>query len=318
MTWDINFQSADELVQTFKKHNNQAYDLFQKHPEYEEVLIKRAEEAGYNYFEVMNVGNAEEVIIFQLWEDILSLFTEEEVSELKKRVAIGLVNSGEHRARVERTKYDVILINYGMITFINQCTKYKIASNELEYIEFCDRKEPKTVTLDDINTFYNELIGNYRTHGVPFGPLILLAKEADFLRGDMLYVKELFIVSHELAHILLDHREQSHEVEYHADHLAYRITKDVLTKKRIWLNEKFMLLALKDLFQDMQHLRGAVESPTHPQPYGRLLQLTTSYYGEKLANALKKALLYGDNGEYEKLLSEIPDYPQNVLQQGSD
>ncbi len=310
MNWDISIQSAKDLVKEFKQRENQTYDLFQKHPEYQEVLIKRAEEAGFDYFELENVGRAEEVVILQLWEDILSVFTVDEVEDLKHRVAVGLINSGEHRARVERLKYDAILISYGMLTFINQCTKYNLAANEPQYIVFCDRKDPKMIMENDINAFYYELIGNYKRHRIPFGPLILLDQEADFLRGDMLYVKELFLVSHELAHILLDHREQSHEAEYHADHIAYRIVKDVLTKKRNWLNEKFMLLALKDLFQDMQHLTGAVESQTHPMPYNRLHQLTISYYGPQMASALKKALIYGDYTDYDELLSELPDYPR--------
>lgn len=310
MTWDISFQSAKDLVQEFKKRENQAYDLFQKHPDYEDTLKKRAEEAGFDYFELVNVGCAEKVVVFELWEDILSVFTIDEVTELKKRVAIGLVNSGEHRARVERFEYDAILISYGLLTFINQCTKYIIASNEPQYIVFCDRKDPKAITVNDINAFYYELIGNYKAHRVPFGPLILLDQKADLLRGDMLYVKELFVVSHELAHILLDHRKQTHEAEYHADQLAYRIVKDVLFKKRNWLNEKFMLVALKDLFQDMQHLVGAVESQTHPLPYNRLYQLTITYYGPHMASALKKALIYGDYAEYEEILRGLPDYPQ--------
>lgn len=311
MTSDINFQSAKELVDEFKRLGNNAYDIFTKHPDYEEELIRRAKEADLDYYEVMNLAQAEKVIISQLWDDILSVFSDEEAEQLRRKVAIGLVNSGEIRARTERYKFDAILINYGMVTFINQCTKYKIASDEPQYITFCDRKDPSTVTLEDINAFYGEMIAMYRIYKIPYAPLILLDPRADHLRGDMVYIKELFIISHELAHVLLNHREPSHEAEFEADHLAFNITKNVLSKKRKLLNEKFILVSLVDLFRDMQYLIGAKESKDHPPAILRLITLVNSNYGQELAMALKKALIHGEFEEYERILRKVPNYSES-------
>ncbi|SYX86913.1 hypothetical protein [Paenibacillus alvei] len=116
----------------------------------------------------------------------------------------------------------------------------------------------------------------------------------------MLYVKELLIVLHELAHVLLDHREPSHQAEYHANHLAYHITKNVVAKKRPLRNEKFLLVTHVDLFKDMQYLSGARESKNHPLAFSRLVTLVNS------AKALEKALIYGDDREYEQLLRSMP------------
>ncbi|WP_239616320.1 hypothetical protein [Cohnella mopanensis] len=305
MANDNELQSAKDLVRLLKNKENLTYDLFQKHPDYEAEVRKRIEALGYNYDEVANAEKAE-AILDHLWEDILSILNQEDASRLMNEVAIGLVNSPLNRARVEQGK--AIIINYGLLTFLNQSTKYKIAAHEPQHVTFCDRVDPSRLTTEIVNLFYAELVMNYREKNVPVGPLILLDNESELLRGDYLYVKELFIVSHELAHILLNHTERSHFAEFQADHLAYQIVREVLAKTREGLNGKFLLVTLTDLFIDMQHLSGTQISETHPPAVSRLLHITREFYGDELAEAMKKYLMNIDSEEYEKLLSLMPDY----------
>lgn len=308
MTWDLNFQSAAELVAAYKSKENHAYDMFTKHPEYDELLRKRAKGAGIDFEQAVNATEAEKILLFSLWEDILSIFKLDQAEQMRNNVAIGLVNNGRFRARVERNEFDVILINFGVFTFLNQCTKYYIASNEPQYVVFCDRKDSSQLTLTDINQFHLELITNYKNLQIPVGPLILLDKQADPLRGDMLYIKELFIVAHELSHILSDHKNVSHEAEYQADHLAFQFTREVMNLKKPILNDKFLLFCLVELFKDMQYLSGKVASESHPFPFNRLNALLNSFYGEELANAVRIMITTGDDSEYSNILSSMPNY----------
>jgi hypothetical protein len=315
MSFNLESQSIEEMIAMFKKTGNQLYDLTQKHPDYIKFLQQKAQEAGINFSEVVGIENAEKFILNQLWNDILNIFSEQDAVKIKSTVGIGLINAGNHRARIEkRNDLYFILINYGLLTFLNQCTKYSIAANEPKYVVFCSEKDPESITSEDINVYYNKLIENYHAHRIPFGPLIVLHKDADSLRVDQLYVKEIFILCHELSHYLLGHLEQRDpnnqlQLEYQADCFAFQLLEEVVKAKRNWVNKKFILLTLIELFKDMQYYQGVKETTTHPQPFSRLLTIVNTFYGGELANAVKKSLLSGENKEMKLLLEKYPDYP---------
>ncbi|MBY0088417.1 phage exclusion protein Lit family protein [Brevibacillus brevis] len=306
--------SLQKLINEMKQIENRAYNLVQKHPDYEEILTKRAEEAGIDYFFLQDIETVESNILRQLLDDIISVYPSYVAEKLRSEIGIGLINSGHFRARLHKEKEKAaILINYGLLTFLNQCTKYSIACKEPQYIVFCDRKSPDSVTQSDIETYFKELCSNYQQRQLPVGPLILLDEKTDPLRVDLLYIKELFIVSHEMGHHMLGHQESSYRNELEADCYAYTLVLGVIKQKRAWLNEKFLFTTLIELFKDMQYYQGLKQSDTHPQPYWRLIAITRSFFGDELTFALRESLFKGDNKALDEALSKMPNFTNDRL-----
>jgi hypothetical protein len=222
-------------------------------------------------------------------------------------IAIGGINNKKINAAsyyLGNNKY-VIVMNYGLMIYLNKALKYIIGATNPKNIVYCNRCEPNQLTGETLMDFLNELSLNYLEYGEPLGAKIILDIPQIDEQIKHLFIIELFVLCHELGHILNGDFENemnllnlsinpqikilnpkySHGMEYVADNKGFELLVFIFNKFDKNLLPS-VLISIVILFNFLSMIMDK-ESSTHPFSIDRSLQIAKSFYGDSMFSFLK-------------------------------
>ena len=232
----------------------------------------------------------------------------EYTKEINKHIAIGCLQSGEiNAACIKQNHKDVyaIIINQGLMIYLNKLIKYFIGAGNIAEIEYCNRLDICELNKDLLISYALELAQIYNQYRFPYGPIIMLKESMWPTHSTYLYIGELFILCHELGHyfngdlkedtnfipfldienIIMFNENQNHHMEYLADIKGFELMCFVLEKEN--LNKPEIILpALIQVFNGLWFLSPEA-SDTHPDAISRILNLSENFYGKTFSDRLK-------------------------------
>jgi len=232
--------------------------------------------------------------------------------KINNAVAVGGLNTGEINAMCVKSpdsKY-AVLIGYGLFNFFHKYFKLTYATCCPQSVIHCSRKPVSALTGWDLLEYAKELARNYKTHGAPYGALILVDEDAPRLFWQSYSVSlslcESFVLCHELAHFLCGHlddernlsplvidpsiskfRESTlHSLELEADLAAYSLARQAMRVRFPGVAEKQLFFPLVILF-DLLHYISDGQCSTHPDARSRVLHVARNFYGHETSQLLE-------------------------------
>jgi hypothetical protein len=201
--------------------------------------------------------------------------------------------------KIKGEKFIAVVFNSNLFELLNKWAKYHLAVNfpSAVYYENGENSpshdsiyyKEKVVALK--KSFCNE--EDISSYDLMLDPKNLFVKDRYFY---ILYVSELFVLGHELGHIingdvsdeknynLQDNRQMigksalEHEKEFNADLVGFKLVLSVLEDKMAEIDNLVLMSIISSLFDFMSYL-GATSSYSHPDPLIRNLRLIEQVYG---------------------------------------
>lgn len=272
-------------------------------------------------------------IVSDLWEDLRNGLSDFFGDSLE--LAIGELDNMSVNAFCSRSEegHFAIVINSGLMTLFNKLSKISIAVTDPESIEYCSRELDTQNAQAMLIGFQKEVCQHYRETRKPLGPQILLKGDADKRHGMQLHIWEMFVLCHEVGHVLCGHLtdkelmisdvitetppnaadHSAREMEVEADCIGLLLLKEYVAKvmpNAFPLGDDRLLLShLITLFNHLSEL-GIRESASHPPSLTRLCNMVEFVYGEALAQTLQDS--YRDNSLIRKIFG-TPLIPGRTL-----
>lgn len=271
-------------------------------------------------------------IAHDLWRAMCEVLPCDFLEATRNKLVVGVLDNISVNALCLRSPegFVAVVLNSGLMTFFNKISKLLVASRVPNAIVYCNRGPADTITASVAHEWFKEVCEHYRVTGKPLGPQIHLTPAVASQHAYQLYVWELFVLSHELGHLVAGHLEQenswvcnhafgmvdtyieneSHQQETEADILGYVMLRECLyqtqtkqaNKGQRQTDDRPILSSVITLF-DLFFLLGSRESQTHPDPLDRICNIAAAVYGNPLAKQL--ASTYGDH----KLIAELFSKP---------
>lgn len=261
-------------------------------------------------------------IVEDLWRDLRAALPEEIWNGMQ--LAVGDLDNMSLNAFCSRSEegHVAIVINNGLMTLLNKLSKYTIAINQPESIQYCSRKLKKKRTVKMLKEIQQEVCEHYRITRKPLGPQIVLKGQAHLFHCKQLHVWEMFVLCHELGHALCGHLNNQHKIvsatlddgtpqsydidshkqEVEADCVGLLLLKEYLRKSLPSAfpenDDRPLIGPLITLFNHLFQI-GATESVTHPHPLGRLCSMAEFVYGKQFAQMLDRS--YSDHSLISQL-----------------
>lgn len=283
-----------------------------------------------------------DLIVKVQWEALQEIFPARIVDEFNNRIAVGSLDNmfvNALCATSEKEGYIAIVINSGLMCILSTLSKMLIALNNPASIRYCNRASPSQITRKIIEKWISETCENYCATGKPIGPQIHLNDDAEILHGHQLFIWEMYILSHEVSHVLCNHLNNNkyllknslpgmidilsedtfHEMEEEADFLGYLLLRERVQKATFQENQEIatlrddrgLVVALIELF-DLFHMLGFSETSTHPHPLVRLVVVLAKIYGKPLAYNLIKS--YDNNDLIDEVLKNPLIAPARIIE----
>jgi hypothetical protein len=267
-----------------------------------------------------------EHIVELLWPAVSAALPTKYRESLGNAIAVGTLDQISVNALCIRSPegFVAIVVNRGLLTFLNKISKLQVASAVEGSVLYCNRGPAKDITPLIASQWFRETCEHYRDTGKPLGPQIHLTPEATLQHHQQLHFWEVFVLAHELGHVISGHLEdgdgfhrsptfgmletymenESHIQEVEADVVAYRVLRrhahSMEGAKEELLDQQ--LLAAVTLLFNLLFLIGAGDSKTHPNPLDRLCNIVAEVYGEDVAERLAKT--YEDRGLLQSFFNE--------------
>jgi|GEM_PF-1244764 len=245
-------------------------------------------------------------------------------STIEGSIAVGSLDCREVNAIItvsNDSKY-AILINTGLMLFLNKYYKLVFAEVNPKYVVYCDRGSPDMLGSSDYKSYRSELVHNYVKHKLPKGALVKLESSITARSGIALVVSEVFVICHELGHFLNGDLEDggnltpflpdgsamtlgenlAHAKEFSADHTGFDLLRQVAVK--LFRDKPLdiqLLLAVGCLFDALIEI-GQSESNSHPDPIDRVSNLAQRFFGLGVARTIRES--YYSNSALEQLVAE--------------
>lgn len=256
-----------------------------------------------------------EHIIQELWRKLQAVLPNFASEPIRGKLIVGLLDHIAVNALCTRSAegYVAIVVNSGLLTFLNKISKLQIASIVPDSVIYCNRCAAEDISTVVAKKWFIEVCEHYRVTGKPLGPQIHLTTTASLRHAHQLYIWELFVLAHELGHLAAGHLEDesswmcnpqlgmaeiyvqssSHRRETEADILAYLILRECFYHEKTThssgnledIDDRPLLSAMISLF-DLFYLIGSRESHSHPHPLDRICNIVSAIYGESLAETL--------------------------------
>jgi hypothetical protein len=266
-----------------------------------------------------------EHIVELLWQAVSAALSPKHRESLVNVIAVGSLDQISVNALCIRSPegFVAIVVNRGLLTFLNKISKLQVASTIEGSVIYCNRGPAKDITPAIAFQWFQETCEHYRDTGKPLGPQIHLTPEAALRHSQQLHLWEIFVLAHELGHVISGHlgvgdscrpspfgmletyiENESHIQEVEADVVAYRLLRRHAHSRegvKEELIDQQLLLAVTSLF-DLLFLISAGDSQTHPDPLDRLGNIVARVYGENVADRLAKT--YEDRGLLRAFFNE--------------
>jgi len=339
----VSHSSAKEFINYLRFLHENPISSIQSGPNKEfqkihEEKIKKLNQSN----EHQNVSSSHNHIAKELWESLRGILPSQIVDDLSGVIAVGALDNMSVNALCAKSVdgYIAVLINTGLMTLLNKLSKMQIASTRPGSIRYCNRAQPEDISVATLKKWNLEVCEHYRHTGKPLGPQIHLHSDAEGMHATQLNIWEMYVLSHEIGHILCGHLDsskfvtknplfgmietleenKSHEMESEADFIGYILLREYYHKGSIRKspnNESIKddrgLVSILITFYNLLYLLGASESTTHPHPLDRLCNIVLNAYGEKVAETLADS--YDNHGLLIKLF-ERPLVVKNMAIEG--
>ncbi len=246
-------------------------------------------------------------VVHSICDEIYNSLPEQFSDHLRKTVSVSALTTSEINASIFKSpcnKYFAVMVNSSMIELLHKFGKLNIAAHSPETVIYYSRNPSGKTSGDEFARVRDEYILNFQRTKRSHGPIVHLNNEATGKHHSLLHVQELFLVGHELGHLmngdfherklsdnLLGYVEnEQHRSEHMADLIGFcfllnaqKNTQEITKTTRI-----SNLLAIIQLFNVFALLHDG-ETDTHPYPISRALCIADHFYGpaytEMLANS---------------------------------
>lgn len=239
------------------------------------------------------------------------------------QTAVGLLDTPVPDAFVVRNNgMHAVLISGGMMTMLHKCSKLTVAAADPARVVSCNRCPATELTKEKLLGFKVEHLAHVREFGVPMGAMVQLREDAASVASLQLSLSELFIIAHELGHIIngdLDdgsafsmagqggwierfEENEDHAREYRADLTGLRICETVLPVVLPGVTLTTLILASIVLFDDLYLLAGGPSS-SHPDPLTRAVHLVEKTLGDDAARLVESS--YDDPSALFRLMETL-------------
>jgi len=269
-----------------------------------------------------------------LWKSLQPIFPPEIVSSLNKSLSVTALDSISVNAMCAKSEegFIAILINNGLMSFLNDISKILVLTKNPRWLEYCDIHSETEITADTLNHWFLKICNQYRETGMLAGPQIHLSnKEADTLHSEQLHIWEMYIFCHELGHVILNHLDEKshlsanpsfgmvatlqensdHQMETEADIAGFMLLRDyyykVLKKNEADEDDRHLFELLIVMFNILTFI-NAPEVRSHPHPLQRLCTIALHVYGESFSQALY------DSYQNPAIINELFEKPLNIKQ----
>lgn len=257
-----------------------------------------------------------EKVVIMLRDEIMLSLSPLYLEKIKNKLSIGYLQSGIINAVCTKHRHQevyAILLNQGLLMYLNKIVKFSIAGFFTESVIYCNRMDKNQLNKSILISYMIEVAENYKKYGAPYGPIIQLDDENIKTQSHYLHIQELFILCHELAHYFngdLDDdnnlrqflnfadvdelvENKNHSMEFAADEKGYELLLLILKNAP---SEK-ILPPLVVLFNSFYFLNSEA-SDKHPDPLSRVINIIKKFYGEdnakKMAQSYNNMELLGD------------------------
>ncbi|NMA15593.1 MAG: hypothetical protein GX930_10240, partial [Clostridia bacterium] len=188
-----------------------------------------------------------------------------------------------------------ILINKGLMMYLNKMGKIDLVMNRPELVKYCSEKKDGKVTSADLTNYQSTLVNSYRQFGLPQGPIINIDQSLQITYDKVLFIWQLFVLCHELAHylnrdfdkILVDPQkvpwllagERYYIKEFKADQKAFYLVAETIKRKYGYnTDQRFILVTLARLFKHISLISNDKMSVYHPPGRERISRLKEKYF----------------------------------------
>lgn len=221
-----------------------------------------------------------------------------------EEIAVGILDTPTLNAVcvINDSNRHAILINRGLLHFLNMFTRYTMAALDPTTVEYCESIKPSKATPDIYFALRGLLVANYVKHHAPVSAFIALAGIGAETQAQVFVKMVAFIIGHEFAHYFhgdLTERKnfsplqgvsrayaftgnRSWDQEFAADLEAYRILLALNASfYPTQFSEANALCTLLGLFDAFAHISD-LESATHPSPKQRINNIANHFYSKRL------------------------------------
>lgn len=311
---------ADQLLAKLKAKRKKPISPYQK-GEWIEVFKKSASQQGIRL--ETNPRGLDGVVESQ-WKDLKGVLTVEEVRQIGQDFRVGSISSPDLGAFIVRDdKALALIVNWGLMILIHDDLRLSMAARNPENVEFVEGLQRSEISREQLNALSDGLRQNIKDGRGPKAPYVQLSQSAASVHVLTVDMYESFVMAHEIGHILNGDLERddafavsekfpnveifrenvNHAMEFNADRkgfeLLLRLTK---ARNRGLTGEGFALLCVVGLFDLLALTISADESPTHPSPLQRILNVSRQFYGDDFAD--KMARSYDHPGVIAHLVQE--------------
>jgi len=336
------YSSADEFLDDLRSLHKKSITLIQSNPneEFQEILKEKVDQYGLGHLDKSAISS-HGYIVSELWKSVKNTLPDEILDNLDGIIAVGVIDNMAVNAFCSKSPegYIAVAINTGLIALLNKLSKITIATLNPSFIKYCNRDLASDTSSEDLIAWKLEVCEHYRRTGQPLGPQIHLHKDGDVLHARQLHVWEMYILCHEIGHVLCNHLDNKsfvfnnpslgmastlienrfHKMESEADFIGYILLRKFFHKELSGRAPNQMeqaddrelfshLISLFDLF----YLLGAAQSKSHPHPLDRLCDIALNVYGKEVEQILFNSY------ENHELLTELFKKPLITSNSGLD
>ena len=259
--------------------------------------------------------------IENVYATLLSAFPSEVSALIEQRVSVstaetGLINAAIHASPTKH--FFAVVLNSALVELLHKLVKLQIAARNPEAVIYCNRSPG--VPQDSIyyTALAEEYVEHFRQTKRSNGPLVYLNDESNAIHITSLNLQELFIVGHELGHLIsgdffgsriadeyLSYIDNpAHRREHMADLLGAAFAIEVVKQSAandFSLLRKHFLLSLIHLFDIFALLEGT-ETDSHPHPIRRLYCIVDHLLGAQYTDIVARS--YDDKSALLELQNE--------------
>ncbi|MFV1884639.1 MAG: hypothetical protein ACMZ7B_09140 [Balneola sp.] len=289
----MKFKSSSEFLEYLQKkwhsEKNQIRNSEQNKwkKDFTKISKERGERNGVDSSNLEYKRNHYDEMISKYVNDLIPLLSKKQSSQIGKNISIGSVNSNNINAvcTTDGNGNYAVVVNSSIFKYLHKFGKILLALPNPSIITYCNRKNFKELTQNDLQKYLIELPKIYFAVNEPKGPMIHLKDEFTFVHIKILEIAEKFIIGHELGHYFCGHlddksnteiylndleklKNNNHKIEFEADDFGLNLINDKRNKFKTELIE----LAIKLLFFGLDSL-NPYASESHPASIERMERL---------------------------------------------
>jgi uncharacterized protein YejL (UPF0352 family) len=289
----MNFKDSSEFLEYLQKiwhvEKNLSKDAEQQ--KWRKDFMKISKDRGTkNELDVSKIAykkNHYNEMVQSYMNELIPLLEKNQAEQIGNNITIGSVNSNVINAvcTTDKNGNYAVVMNSSLFTYLHKYGKISLAIPKPSIVTFCNRKEFKEITRDDLEEYLIELPQIYFKINEPKGPMIHLEEKYTMVHMKILEIAEKFAIGHELGHYFCGHldnkqntelflndleklKNNNHKIEFEADDFGFRLISDERNKNSLEVIKAGIYL----LFQGLNSL-NPYASESHPAPIERMNRL---------------------------------------------